>query len=229
MPVRLTRHAGGMPTDIALVAVLGGSLAAVVVRPTWRVVRYPVTAVHEFGHLIVAVALGGRVPRVRLWADTSGVTTWRTSQTGRLRSAVIALAGHSTPPIVGAACAGLLAADRAPWGVAGLAVLVAIVTLAVRNLWGLVVCLALGALCWWGVRDNGVAAGTVLGGAAGVLCLGGVRAVAEELTSNRPGGSHDTQVVARALPLPAGVWGALLLVWALACTAWATWRVAAIA
>jgi len=223
-----------MGLDAQVLVALGLGVAAVLVRPTWRVVRYPVTAVHELGHVVVAVLLGGRVPRVRLWRDTSGVTTWRTTQAGRLRSALIALAGHAAPPAVGAACAWALALDQARGALVGLAVLVAVITLAIRNLWGLVVCAALAGLCWiaW---SRGPDAGAVLVAAtAAVLCVGSVRATAEELVTNqrggRGGGAHggtsDTQVAGRALHLPAAVAGAALLLWALACTGVATWRLA---
>lgn len=208
---------------------LGVAVLSVLVRPSWRIVRYPVTAVHELGHVLVAVLLGGRVPRVRLWRDTSGVTTWRTAQTGRARSALIALAGHAAPPAVGAGCALALAADQARWALVGLTALVAVVTLAIRNLWGLVVCASLGALCW-AAWSRGPQAGAVLVAAAtGILCFGGVRATAEELVTNRSGGTSDTQVVGRALHLPAVLAGSALLGWALLCTALATWKLAAVA
>lgn len=221
-----------MPLDAWFTLVLVvASAALVVIRPAWRVARFAVTAVHEFGHLVTAVALGGRAARVRLRADTSGLTTWRTAQTGRIRSGVIALAGPALPPLVGAGCAWAFATDRAAGGVLALAVGVALMSLVVRNLWGLVVCAALAALCWWAWRDDALAAPVLMVVTATVLCLGGLRAVAEELagrSTERGGGADtsDTRVAADALWLPPVVWGSTLLVWALACTGWATWRIA---
>jgi hypothetical protein len=212
--------------QVSVVLALGLAVVSVLLRPTWRIVRYPVTAVHELGHVVVAVLLGGRVPRVRLWRDTSGVTTWRTTQGGRLRSALIALAGHAMPPAVGAACALALAADEARWALIGLTVLVAVVTLAIRNLWGLAVCAALAGACWLAWSRGPEAGAVLVAAAAGILCLGGIRATAEELVTNRSGRGSDTQVVARALHVPAGAAGAALLLWALACTVLATWKLA---
>jgi len=211
----------------ALCGVVGVSAALVLARPTWRVVRYPVTAVHEFGHLVVALLCGGRAGRVRLRADTSGLTTWRTVRQGRGRAGLTALSGPAMPPLVGAGCAAAFAADKAVLGVVGLAVLVGVIALVVRNAWGLVVCAALGAVCWWGWHDGNASAQVLMLASATVLCLGGVRAVTEEMTSLPPGGRRDTQVAAAALWLPPALWGTALLAWALAWTGWATWRVAA--
>jgi hypothetical protein len=208
-----------------LVLVVLAAAALVVVRPAWRFARYPVTAVHEFGHLVVALAVGGRGARIRLRADTSGLTTWRTTRNGRFRSGLIALAGPGTPPLVGAACAAALVGGQATLGLLGLAVLVGIVSVVVRNLWGVLVCIALAALCWLAWRQGAVATEVLLVVTATVLCLGGLRAVAEELTSLQPGGTSDTQVAAAALWLPARVWGAGLLAWALAGAVWAAWRI----
>lgn len=183
------------------------------------------TAVHEFGHVVMAVALGGRVPRVRLWRDTSGLTTWRSSESGRIRSTVIALAGHTTPAAVGAACAAALASGRSVVALVGLTALVGVVTIAVRNLWGFAVCVALAALCWWAWVGGAGTAEALVAGSAGVLCLGAVRASAEELATNRKGGHSDTQVAASSTKVPAVVWGIVLVAWATACTAWSAVQV----
>jgi hypothetical protein len=209
-----------------LSGVVGLSAVLVLVRPTWRAVRYPVTAVHELGHLVTAMLLGGRVGRVRLRADTSGLTTWRAGRQGRGRSGLIALSGPAMPPLVGAGCAAAFASGRATLGVLVLAALVGTIALVVRNLWGLVVCAALGAVCWWGWHDGNASAQVLMLASATVLCLGGVRAVTEEMTALPPGGRRDTQVAAAALWLPPALWGTVLLAWAVAWTGWATWQVA---
>jgi hypothetical protein len=209
-----------------LVGVLVASVGVVAARPTWRVARYPVTAVHEFGHLIVAVAVGGRRPTVRLAADTSGRTSWKTASSGRGRAGLIALAGPATPPLVGAACAAAFASNQPILGVVGLAAIVGTVSLAIRNLWGAAVCGALGAICWWAWRYGVSSAQILMLVSATVLCVGGARAVTEEMATSSRGGFRDTQVAAAALRLPPPVWGTLLLVWALACTGWAARRVA---
>ncbi len=216
-----------MVVDTAfVVALLGASAATVLVRPTWRVARYPVTAVHELGHLVAAIALGGRAARVRLRADTSGLTTWKTSPPGRFRAAFIALAGPALPPLVGAGCALAFATDRSPAGVLVLTAGVALISVFIRNVWGFVVCGALAAICWWAWRDGVGAAQVLMVVSATVLGLGGSRAVTEEMRARPAGGVRDTQIVANALWLPPAVWGAGLLVWALAWTCWATWRIA---
>ena len=166
------------------------------------------------------------MPRVRLWRDTSGVTTWRTTQTGGGRAAVIAVAGHASAPAVGAACAWALAAGQARAALIGLTVLVALITLAIRNLWGLVVCAALAGLCAVAWSRGSNAASVLVAATAAVLCAGGVRTIAEELVTNRAGTSSDTQVAGRALHIPAVIVGAALLLWGFACAGFATWRLA---
>ncbi len=216
-----------MVVDARFVVVLiGVSATLVVVRPSWRIARYPVTAVHEFGHLIAAVALGGRAARVRLRADTSGLTTWKTTPPGRFRAAFIALAGPALPPLVGAGCALAFATDRGPVGVLVLTAGVALMSVFVRNVWGFVVCGALAAICWWAWRDGIGAARALMVVSATVLCLGGARAVTEEMRARPAGGVRDTQIAANALWLPPSLWGTALLVWAVALTCWATWRIA---
>jgi hypothetical protein len=208
-----------------LCVVIGASAVVVVVRPTWHVARYAVTAVHELGHLVAAVALGGRAARVRLRADTSGLTTWRTTQPGRGRSALVALSGPAFPPLVGAACALAFATNRALLGVVALTIGVAVIGVVVRNLWGWVVCIALAAICWLAWNDGAGAAQVLMVVSSTVLCVGGIRAIAEEMSSLPVGGVRDTQIAARALWLPPVMWGTGLLLWALAWTSWATWQV----
>lgn len=208
-----------------LIAAMAVSAASVAIRPTWRVVRYAVTAVHEFGHLVVALAVGGHGARVRLRVDTSGLTTWRTATTGRGRTALIALAGPATPPLVGAGSAWAFSSGRATLGVSLLAVLVGALSLVVRNVWGLVVCFGLGGIIWAAWRYGTSTAEMLMVVTATVLCLGGVRAVAEEMASLHPVGASDTKVAVAALWLPARVWEAVLMVWAVAWTCAAAWLV----
>ena len=49
------------------------------------------TAIHEFGHALVALLLNGKVNRIELFKDTSGTTT---TQTGRVGAFFVALAGY---------------------------------------------------------------------------------------------------------------------------------------
>jgi hypothetical protein len=61
---------------------------------------------------------------------------------------------------------------------------------------------------------------------ATILCLGGTRAIGEEMTSSPLDGTRDTKVAANAFWLPPQVWAVGLLVWALTWTGWAIWRLA---
>ncbi len=68
------------------------------------------TLVHELGHGIAAILVGGRFEALLMWSDASGVATW-TALVGRFGHAVIAAGGLIGPAIGGAVC---LVAGRRP-------------------------------------------------------------------------------------------------------------------
>lgn len=68
------------------------------------------TLVHELGHGIAAILVGGRFEALLIWSDASGVATW-TALVGRLGHAVIAAGGLLGPAIGAAVC---FAAGRGP-------------------------------------------------------------------------------------------------------------------
>src|SRR5699024_1958380 len=131
--------------DWRVVAVLGAVTLLVVASPLWPSVRMLATITHEGGHALVALLTGRRLTGIRLNRDTSGVTLSR----GRPRGAgmvVTLLAGYPAPALTGLAAALLLGTGRAA-GMLWLAVLLlGVMLLVMRNLYGIVVVLGLGAL-----------------------------------------------------------------------------------
>jgi hypothetical protein len=209
----------GVPLSSEELAVVGGvlaALAACALRPLWPGARLVVTAVHELGHVLAALLLGGRVSRVHLWLSTAGLTTYSLPvRTGRLRSGAVAAAGYPAPGLAGLLGSGLLVAGLARWWVLGAAlVTLALLLLWVRNPWGMLSTLAatvgLGWVAWSG---RPWLVGAVGGGLAVLLLVGGWRAAASHAAGRELGDRRgsDAAVAARLLPLPAAFWSGLFL------------------
>jgi hypothetical protein len=85
---------------VALALALAASLAVVWV-PVLNVLAWPLllcsTLVHELGHGLAALALGGHFDALSLYADGSGVAEYR-GAFGRSEVALVALAGLIGPP-----------------------------------------------------------------------------------------------------------------------------------
>jgi hypothetical protein len=189
----------------------------------WRWLRWPLyplqllaTWAHECAHGVAALLVGGRVERLQIFADGSGLATTRVPAT-RLRAAWVASAGYPGTALLGA---GLLAVRHlgAPGqvlaGLGGFVVLSAL--LWVRNVFGF---LALG-----GLGGGLVAAGVYLPLAQARLALALVGAAVglnaltslghlfgrQGLVGGQPRPS-DARLVAAALWLPSWIWASLWL------------------
>lgn len=207
--------------------VLAVALAALLT--TWspvgyRIVRHLVTLLHEAGHAAAGALVGRRVHGIRLHADTSGLTLSR----GRPRGpgmVLMLLAGYPAPALVGLAGAVLLSQGYAAGLLWALVLLCAVVLLLVRNVYGLLVVVATGALVAllsWTVEPwllSGLATALVW-----VLVLAAPRSVVE-LQRQRRRGARGTDVdqLAVLTGVPAVLWVALLwavTVAALGLTGW---------
>jgi hypothetical protein len=204
-------------------AVLAGvlvALAGCALQPLWPAARLVVTAVHELGHALAALALGGRVSRVHLWMNTAGLTTYSLPvRTGRVRSGAVAIAGYPAPGLAGLAGAGLILAGQVRWWVAlGAVVALVLLVLWVRNAWGIVSTLLGAAGLGWVAYGGAPWLVTAVGaGLAVLLLLGGFRAAVthaagREHGGRRGGGGSDAVVAARLLPMPAVMWSGMFLV-----------------
>lgn len=130
--------------DWRLVAVVGAVALLVVASPLWPMVRMLATITHEGGHALVALLTGRRLTGIKLNRDTSGVTLSR-GRPGGAGMVVTLLAGYPAPALTGLGAALLLGYGRAA-GMLWLAVLLlGVMLLLMRNLYGIVVVLGLGA------------------------------------------------------------------------------------
>ena len=125
------------PSQLGLV-VVGAALVAiaVVVTPvTWRWSRHVITIAHEGGHALVALVSGRRLQGIRLHSDTSGLTVSAGRPTGP-GMVMTLLAGYPAASIVGLVGAVLLTAGRITLMLAVALVLLPLMLVMIRNLFG---------------------------------------------------------------------------------------------
>lgn len=200
-----------LPPPAVVLATAVVALVLVLVPWLWRVTRHLVTVAHEGGHAVAAVLSGRRLTGIRLHSDTSGLTVSR----GRPRGpgmVVTLLAGYTGPAVVGLAAAALLSTGRAVALLWGVLVLLALLLLQIRNLFGLWVVVVCGAgvvaVSWWVPPSGQFAVALTL---AFFLLLGAPRAVLELVATRRAGArTSDPDQLARLTRVPAGAWVGVL-------------------
>lgn len=192
-------------TGVLLAAVVG--VAVSTLRLTWRTVgAHAVTLVHELGHAAAAVAVGARPSAIRLHRDGSGLTAWGGRRSvGQVRRAFVVGAGVPAPALLALAC---LAAVAEGWGrvaLVGLAITVGAVALLVRNLWGVLVVVALlaGVVLSWRASDE--VAEVVVAAVGALLAVGAVRSAWTGLRVRRSQPGSDAAQLAGLTGLPAGL------------------------
>ncbi|GAA5061728.1 M50 family metallopeptidase [Nocardia callitridis] len=147
--------------------------------PVWRITRNVVTIAHEGGHALVALLTGRRLNSIRLHSDTSGLTVSSGKPYG-LGMILTAMAGYPAPPLLGLAFAALLGSSRITLMLWTTIVLLAVMLLKVRNVYGVLTVVGLGALVFavsWFGTDTLQAGFAYL--AAWVLLFAGARPVIE--------------------------------------------------
>ncbi len=220
-------------------ALLGALAASVIVGnfvPFGSIALYPFTLmatwVHEMGHGISALAVGGSFERLDVFADASGLAHCRYA--AGPRAGVVAIAGMLAPPLIGALTLGFARGPkRARIALAVLALtMLASCALWIRNVAGWIavpsVALALAAFSVWGSpRERMIAAQFV-----------GLRMAVDTVT--RIDYAFTREAVVDGARRPSDVaaiteaWGAVLPVWSLliavtsfalvALGLWSAWR-----
>ncbi len=113
------------------------------VVPYGRYVAYPLmllsTLVHEMGHGVSALLVGGSFHRFVMWPDGSGMAVW-SGEAGALSRALVAAGGLVGPAVAAAVCFALGRTIRGARGaLTGLTVILALaLLLVVRNLFGFI-------------------------------------------------------------------------------------------
>jgi hypothetical protein len=198
------------PDPPRLLVVVTGVLALFVVawRPAWALARNAVTIAHEGGHALVAVVCGRRLRGIRVHSDTSGLTLTRGKPYGA--GMVLSLAaGYLTPSMLGLAGAALLGLGRITLLLWVSLVLLLAVLVMIRNGYGIVAVLAVGALVFlvsWFASPTAQAAFAYAG--VWFLLLGGVRPVGELQRLRYRGHAPDSDAdqLARLTRVPGLLW-----------------------
>lgn len=216
MPRAITQRAGSLS---ALAGAAALTLALFLV-PQLDVVARPLsllsTVVHELGHGLVALALGGELHRLYVWPDGSGLAQYA-GNFGRFASAATAAGGLLGPPV--AAMFLFLASRGERPARRALAVFAAVLLIAlllwVRNLFGLFFIGSLAGLLillLW--KASASVAQLVTAFLAMQLTLSVFSRADYLFTSSAQTaqgvGASDTAQIAQALLLPYWVWGALI-------------------
>lgn len=192
---------------------------ALSLTPWGQLALYPfrlfTTWVHECGHAVAALVVGGSVDAITISADGSGLTRSRIP-VGRISEGIVASAGYLGASLVGCLLVASARVERWArpilWG-AGVCLLLTGL-LWVRNLFGLlVVLLWAAALLLMGERASRNVSRFVLGLLAVQVAL---NAVYDVRTLFLVGGETDAVAMARLFLLPSWFWAA---VWMLASVA----------
>jgi hypothetical protein len=128
-----------------------GVVAFVAAVPLWRYTTHAITIAHEGGHAMFGSLTGLFVKKIRVDRGGNGGTEFRTAikDWGLLQTLAAILAGYFGPSMFGLAGAWLLVHGVSPRSVLLMTLLLmAMLLLMVRNIFGLFAVLVTGALIW---------------------------------------------------------------------------------
>lgn len=211
--VRVLAEREQRPPAWLLLTTAAAAVLAVVPRRSWRLTRVLVTVAHEGGHAVAALLTGRRLAGIRLSADTSGVTVSSGPRRGPGMVATAA-AGYVAPALLGLGAAAALGAGYVAATLWGTLALLAALLLQIRNPYGALVVVLVGAglgtVSWAGPDDVRTAAAYLL---AWLLLLGAPRPVVELHGRRRAGRARDSDAdtLARLTGVPAVLWAGLFL------------------
>ncbi|MFI7541067.1 M50 family metallopeptidase [Actinoplanes sp. NPDC049599] len=189
------------------------ALAVVAFRPLWRVARNAITIAHEGGHALVALLTGRKLRGIRLEFDTSGLTLSAGRPTGPGMMFTL-LAGYIAPSLVGLGGAWLLGGNRITLLLWLAVVLLLLMLINIRNVFGAVSVLVTGAIVFavsWYASPQVQAAFAYVG--VWFLLIGGVRPVFElqKLRSRGRMPESDADQLAGVTHIPALFWVGVFL------------------
>jgi hypothetical protein len=206
---------GAQPDPPGLLVLLTAlvALLAVAFRPAWRIARNAVTIAHEGGHALVALLTGRKLRGIRLEFDTSGLTLSAGRPTGPGMMFTL-LAGYIAPSLIGVLGAWLLGGNRITLLLWLTVILLLLMLINIRNLFGVLSLLITGAIVF-AVSWYASAEVKAIFAYAGVwfLLFGGVRPVFE-LQSLRSRGrmpESDADQLAHVTHVPALFWVTVFL------------------
>ena len=206
---------GAQPDPPGLLVLVTAVIALAVVsfRPLWRVARNAITIAHEGGHALVALLTGRKLRGIRLEFDTSGLTLSAGRPTGPGMMFTL-LAGYIAPSLVGLGGAWLLGGNRITLLLWVAVVLLLLMLINIRNVFGAVSVLVTGAIVFavsWYATPQVQAAFAYVG--VWFLLIGGVRPVFElqKLRSRGRMPESDADQLAGVTHVPALFWVGVFL------------------
>jgi peptidase M50B-like protein len=193
------------PAPPATLLIVGTFFLGLIASLLWPLTKHLITMTHEGAHAMMGSLTGGQVVSVKMNRDGTGETVWQGTN-GFLAT----LAGYAGPSVFGLAGATMLAHGVQPDLVLWVSfILIAIVFLQMRNVFGFLAVFAAGFLFYLVVRYGTVGGRTVFAYAwVWFLLLGGfIHTVQYNLRRN--GWSADAVSLRDMTNLPRGFWGML--------------------
>jgi hypothetical protein len=207
---------GAQPDPPGLLVLVTAVIAVLVVafRPLWRVARNAITIAHEGGHALVALLTGRKLRGIRLEFDTSGLTLSAGRPTGPGMMFTL-LAGYIAPSLVGLGGAWLLGGNRITLLLWLAVVLLLLMLINIRNVFGAVSVIVTGAIVLgvsWYATPQVQAAFAYVG--VWFLLIGGVRPVFElqKLRGRGRMPESDADQLAGVTHVPALFWVGVFLI-----------------
>lgn len=205
-----SRVSATTPVPDASVLFTIGLVALAAVVFAWPLVRMLVTVCHEAGHAMVATLAGRSLEGIRLHSDTSGLTLTRGKPTGPGMVFTV-LAGYPAASLIGLLAAAIAGTGHAIAMLFVLLLLLALMLLKIRNLYGVLVVMVLGGVLgfvvWHAPEQLLVRLAYWL---AWLLLLAGPRPVIELAMRRRRSTGSDAAQLARLTRVPQLFW---ILLW----------------
>jgi hypothetical protein len=191
-------------------------------QPSWRIVRYLVTVLHELGHAIIAMCFGRIIVGMRLHKDSSGATRILGPKGRPISDAIISFAGYPGPAAVATALAVAVRFGREDAALAILGIVFLAMALRISNLWGaleliLGIAITFAVVAWFPFELNSAIVFLI----AVIAIAGSLRSILEQRKWRRAdridpasGLGYDALGVSKRLHLPAGIVDvAWILIW----------------
>jgi hypothetical protein len=188
-----------------------GVVAFVAAVPLWRYTTHAITIAHEGGHAMFGRLTGLLIKKVRVDRGGAGSVVFRSSEATVLQTLAMGLAGYLGPSIFGLAGAWMLVHGFSPRTILLLTlILMALLLIMVRNLFGLFVVPLTGVLVWTvAMRANEQVQLVFAYVWVWFLLMGGARQIPELYFNWRAGGEPDTGQLAAKTHLSSAFFVAL--------------------